>query len=66
MGKKYEPVPNERRRQLIQLIHEQGMQIIQAAEVLDIYYPTAKAINMVYTRVGRIDKKAHRAKRVTR
>ena len=61
MGKKYEPVPNEQRRQLIELIHgPDHMTIAGAAQKLNIYYPTAKAINKVYVREDRIQKKGFR------
>ena len=59
MGKKYQPVPNEIRRQLIDLIHhntESGMEnmsISRAAQLIGVYYPTAKAINKVYLREQR-------------
>ena len=48
MGKKYEPVPNAKRQKVINLIYKKGLTIAQAAKVADVYYPTAKAINMVY------------------
>ena len=60
MGKKYQPVPNELRRQLIHLIHDKGMSIAKAAQMTDIYYPTAKAINKVYLKENRTQKKAFR------
>ena len=60
MGKKYEPVPNEKRKQLIDLIHNKGYSISKAAISTGIYYPTAKAINKVYTRENRTQKKAFR------
>ena len=60
MGKKYEPVPNEKRKQLIDLIHNKGYTISKAATTVGIYYPTAKAINKVYLRENRTQKKAFR------
>jgi hypothetical protein len=60
MGKKYEPVPNELRKSLIDLIHTKGYSIAKAALVTGIYYPTAKAINKVYLRENRTQKKAFR------
>lgn len=36
------------------------MSIFRAAEFLNIFYPTAKAINKVYMREQRITKKSHR------
>ena len=50
MGKKYEPVPDSKRKLLIQLIYEKGMNISKAAKHAEIYYPTAKAINKIYLR----------------
>ena len=60
MGKKYEPVPNEQRKQLIELIHNKGYSIAKAALMTGIYYPTAKAINKVYVKENRTQKKAFR------
>ena len=48
MVKKYERVPNFKRRQLIKYIYEQNMTIVRAAQLAEVYYPTAKAINKVY------------------
>lgn len=53
MGKKYEPVPNEQRKLLIELIHNKGYSISKAAMMTKIYYPTAKAINKVYIKENR-------------
>jgi hypothetical protein len=53
MGKKYEPVPNEQRKKLIDLIHTKGYSIAKAALATGIYYPTAKAINKVYVKENR-------------
>jgi len=50
MGKKYEPVPDSKRQQLISLIYEKGMNISRASKEVGIYYPTAKAINKIYKR----------------
>jgi molybdenum-dependent DNA-binding transcriptional regulator ModE len=50
MGKKYEPVPDAKRIQLISLIYEKGMNISRASKEAGIYYPTAKAINKIYLR----------------
>lgn len=60
MGKKYEPVPNEQRKMLIDLIHNKGYSIAKAALSTGIYYPTAKAINKVYVKENRTQKKAFR------
>jgi len=48
MVKNYVPVTNEERRLLVKYIHENGYTIARAAKLLNIYYPTAKAINKVY------------------
>ena len=63
MPKVYEPISTERRRELIDLIYNQGMNISQAAKVCNIFYPTAKAINKVFRLTGRTDKKLHRNKK---
>ena len=60
MGKKYEPVPDEKRRELIDLIHNKGMNISKAAQIAKIYYPTAKAINKIFVKSNRICKKTNR------
>lgn len=60
MGKKYEPVPDAKRKQLISLIYERGMNISKASKEAGIYYPTAKAINKIYLRQNRICKKTNR------
>ena len=60
MTKKYVPVPDVKRQLLIQLIYEKGMNISQAAKAADIYYPTAKAINKIYQKQNRTNKKIHR------
>jgi hypothetical protein len=60
MVKTYKIVPNPDRLKLIYLIHNMGMTITDAARATKIYYPTAKAINKIYTRELRVDKKAHR------
>ena len=62
MSKKYVSISTEKRRLLIELIHEKGMNIRQAAIAVDIYYPTAKAINKIYRQTGRIEKMVHRCK----
>jgi len=61
MVKQYVLVSNEQRHQLIKLIHEQGQSISRAAKIVSIYYPTAKAINKVYVRENRIQKKTFRS-----
>ena len=66
MSKKYVIVPNEKRRQVIDLIYNKGMTIAEAAKKTKIYYATAKAINNVYITSGRTDKKAKRNKKRSR
>jgi hypothetical protein len=60
MGKAYTQVSNDKRKELIRLIHEQNYTIVKAAEATDIYYPTAKAINKVYKREMRVQKRSFR------
>jgi hypothetical protein len=60
MGKKYEPVPDSKRKELIHLIYNKGMNISRAAKQAEIYYPTAKAINKIYLKQNRICKKTNR------
>ena len=62
MGKKYKPVPNEKRATLIHLIHDNNMSISKAAQQTGIFYPTAKAINKVYLLENRVAKKSHRTR----
>ena len=66
MSKKYVIVGNDKRRQVIDLIYNQGKTIAQAAKEVNIYYATAKAINNVYVTSGRMDKKAKRNKKRSR
>ena len=63
MPKAYETISTERRRQLIDLIQNKGLNITQAAKKLGIFYPTAKAIAKVFRTTGRIDKKVNRLRR---
>lgn len=60
MGKKYIAVSNSQRQELIRLIHDEGYSIVEAAKEVNIYYPTAKAINKVFRKENRIDRKAFR------
>ena len=62
MAKTYTSVTNDQRRELIKLIHKHGLSIARAAEILGIFYPTAKAINKVYLREKRIVKRTSRIK----
>ena len=63
MPVQYAPVSNERRHELIRLIHEDNVSIRQASIRQQIAYPTAKAINRVYKQENRIDKKAVRVRK---
>lgn len=60
MGKAYTQVSNDARKELIRLIYEDGLSIVKAAEATGIYYPTAKAINKVYKRESRVQKRSFR------
>jgi len=60
MGKTYTQVPNESRKELIRLIYEEGYTIAKAAGVTGIYYPTAKAINKVFKKEKRVQKRSFR------
>ena len=59
----YNPVSNERRKELLRLVNEEYMSIRQAALRCNISYPTAKAINRTFKEEGRFEKKTVRAKR---
>lgn len=60
MGKAYTQVSNEARKELIRLIYEESYSIVKAADAAGIYYPTAKAINKVYKRESRVQKRQFR------
>jgi molybdenum-dependent DNA-binding transcriptional regulator ModE len=66
MAKTYTSITNDQRRELIKLIHKHGLSIARAAEILGIFYPTAKAINKVYLREKRIVKRTSRIKTLSR
>jgi hypothetical protein len=57
MGKKYKLVSDAQRQQLINLIHKKEFSITEAAKLVGIVYPTAKAINNVYLSQNRVFKK---------
>ena len=63
MTKKYIPVPDHKRRELIRLIHEEGLTITKAAATIGLGYPISKVINNIYKAEGRTHKKTVRAKR---
>ena len=60
MGKAYTQVSNDARKELVRLIYEENYSIVKAAEATGIYYPTAKAINKVYKRENRVQKRSFR------
>ena len=60
---KYTQIANEKRQALVRMINVEGKRIVDAARELDIYYPTAKAINKVYLREGRFMRKKSRVKK---
>lgn len=60
MGKTYTHVTNDQRKELIRLIHEEQCSISQAAQKMGIYYPTAKAINKVFRKEQRVQKRDFR------
>lgn len=60
MGKQYTQVTNEQRKELINLIYNEGYSIAKAAFQTGIYYPTAKAINKVYKKEKRVQKRNFR------
>lgn len=60
MGKAYTQVNNENRKELIRLIYEENYSIAKAAVEVGIYYPTAKAINKVFKREKRVQKRNFR------
>ena len=63
MTKKYIPVPDDKRRELIRLIHEEGQTITRAAACVGVRYPVAKVINNIFKLEGRTDKKITRDRR---
>ena len=63
MTKKYISVPDNKRRELIRLIHEEGQTITRAAASVGVRYPVAKVINNIFRREGRTTKKITRERR---
>ena len=59
MLREYQRVTDETRRNLIKLIQD-GMSIKEAAEIVNINYENAKAINRIYRQETRVDKKKSR------
>ena len=64
MTKTYHSVTNSQRLQLIELIHRDKMSIRQAAAQVGIFYPTAKAINKIFKKENRVERKKHRFRKV--
>jgi len=60
MVKQYQKVTNELRKELIRLIHVEGNSIKTAAEIANIPYPNAKAINSTFVSEERTSKKNYR------
>ena len=58
----YKTVADDKRHELLRLIHNDGMSIRQAGIRLDITYATAKAINRIFLAEGRIEKKKSKGK----
>jgi transposase len=63
MSKSYRITTNAMRKELIRLIYEEGLSIRQASLRTNIFYPTAKVINKIFQKDGRIEKKIQRMKR---
>lgn len=59
MVREYQRVTDETRRNLIKLIQD-GLSIKDAAEIVNINYENAKAINRIYRQETRVDKKKSR------
>ena len=53
---KYDSIGNVKRRRLLEMVTEEGVQIKIAAERLGLNYSTAKTILQLYRRSGRIEK----------
>ena len=51
---------NDKRALLIKYVHQYGLSISKASHILQIYYPTAKAINKVFLNENRVEKKSFR------
>ena len=59
----YQSISNDKRVELIRLVHEEKRSVKDAAKMLEIPYENAKAINKVYKREGRVEKKTCKVKR---
>lgn len=60
MVKKYILLTNKQRMELCRLIHVEGLTIKEAAKVSGIPYPNAKAVNKIFEREKRTQKKHHK------
>ena len=63
--KKYTLVTDAQRAMLIHMVYQKVQNVAEAARNLNIYYPTAKAINKVYLNENRVLKKSANNKRMT-
>jgi molybdenum-dependent DNA-binding transcriptional regulator ModE len=48
MVRQYVQVTDDQRRDLVRMIHNEGLSIASAAKIADIPYDNAKAINRTY------------------
>ncbi len=48
MVKRYQILSNDQRHELVRLIHDEKRSIKEAAEIVGIPYPNAKAVNKTY------------------
>lgn len=55
--RKYKPITDAKRKELLRYIHKDKMKIVQAAKLAGIDYENAKAINRVFRLQGRQMKK---------
>lgn len=57
MVKQYVLLTNAQRKELIRLIHVEGLTIKDAATRLDVPYPNAKAVNKIFKKERRTEKR---------
>jgi len=57
---KYKPIPNDKRKRLLELIHKERLSIKRAAELAGIRYSNAKTINQIYMKEKRTIRKTFR------
>ena len=62
MKRRYEKIPNEKRKALIDVVNNEGLKIEQASVQLGIPYENAKAIFRVYRNEMRTEKCKHRSR----